>query len=230
MKRFFIRYGVFAIIPILVLFIPEISVSDGGPQISSQTDIICSGRLTANQAYNSPGSSNDAHYSDSITSPGDATTVVIKNFSANTESGNALESERFLLSIYDPSVLVRSLYSEENVGLSVTSGANVTATAGSGAAAKDVFTHSETNINSERNILFYYGNLSEGEGGANYSATAHSSDNNSLPNSETAYGLLSTMGGMDFSQNVRVGSATMYEKSYFVLGQEFIIGESISSK
>jgi hypothetical protein len=230
MKRSFIRYGVFAIIPILVLFIPEISVSDGGPQISSQTDIICSGRLTANQAYNSPGSSNDAHYSDSITSPGDATTVVIKNFSANTESGNALESERFLLSIYDPSVLVRSLYSEENVGLSVTSGANVTATAGSGAAAKDVFTHSETNINSERNILFYYGNLSEGEGGANYSATAHSSDNNSLPNSETAYGLLSTMGGMDFSQNVRVGSATMYEKSYFVLGQEFIIGESISSK
>jgi len=230
MKRSFIRYGVFAIIPILVLFIPEISVSDEAPLISSQTDIICSGRLTVNQAYNSPGSSNDAHYSDSITSPGGATTVVIKDFSTNTESGNALESERFLLSIYDPSVLVRSLYSEENVGLSATSGSHVTATAGSGTAAKGLFAHSETNVNSQRDILFYYGSLSEGEGGANYSATAHVPDNNSLPSSEAAYGLLSTMGGMDFSQNVRVGSATMYEKSYFILGQEFIIGESTSSK
>lgn len=229
MKRSFIKYGVFTIIPILVLFIPEISGSDGGPLISSQTDIICSGRLTVNQTYNSPDSSN-AHYSDSITAPGGATTVVIKDFSANTKSGNTVESERFLLSIYDPSVLVRSLYSEENVGLPATSGSHVTATAGSGTAAKGLFTHSEANVNSERNVLFYYGNLSEGKGAASYSATAHVSDNNSLPSSETAYGLLSTMGGMDFSQNVRVGSTTIYEKSYFILGQEFIIGESISSK
>jgi hypothetical protein len=230
MKRSFIRYGVFTIIPILVLFIPEIVVSNAAPLVSSQTDIICSGKLKLDQVYSSPDSSSNANYSDSITSTGDATTVLIKNFSANSESGNAIEVERFLLSIYDPSVLFGSLYSEENVGLSAASGPHVTATAGSGTAAKGLFAHSETNVNSQRDILFYYGSLYEGEGSANYSATVHVSDNSLLPSSETAYGLLSTMGGMDFSQNVRVGSATMYEKSYFILGQEFIIGESTSSK
>jgi len=230
MKRSLLRYGVLTIIPALVLFIPEILVSNAAPLVSSQTDIICSGKLKLDQVYSSPDSSSNANYSDSITSTGNATTVLIKNFSANTGSGNTIEVERFLLSIYDPSVLFGSLYSEENVGSSATSGSNPSASAGSGAAAKGLFTHSEAQVNSERNILLYYGNLSEGKGAASYSATAHLPDNNLLPSSEAAYGLLSTMGGMDFSQDLRVGSATIYEKSYFVLGQEFIIGESISSQ
>ena len=231
MKQFSIKFKVLAIIPVLFVFaLPCLSLSDGNPLISTETDIVCSGNVTMNQTYNFPGNGSNTNYSDSITSNGGATTVVIKNFSANAESGNAIESERFLLSIYDPSVLVGALYSEEKVGSSTTSGSNPSASAGSGAAAKGLFTHSEANVNSERNILFYYGNLSEGKGAASYSATAHLSDNNFPTGSEAGYGVLSTMGGMDFSQNLRVGSATIYEKSYFVLGQEFIIGESISSK
>lgn len=231
MKQFLIRYAVFTSISILVLFIlPEISLSDGGPQISSQTDVICSGKLTVHQNYNSPDRTDNTNYSDSIKSNAGATTVLIKDFSANSESGNTIEVERFLLSIYDPSVLFGSLYSEENVGLSENSGLNSSATAGSGAVSKGLFTHSETSVNSQRNIMFYYGNFSEGEGGANYSATAHVPDNNSLPSSEAAYGLLNTMGGMDFSQDLTVRSATVYEKSYFVLGQEFIIEDSSSSQ
>jgi len=231
MKKFFTKHFLVMSIPALVVFtLPHLSLSDGSPLISSYTDIVCSGNVTMNQTYNFPGNGSNTNYSDSITSNGGATTVVIKNFSANAESGNAIESERFLLSIYDPSFLVGALYSEEKVGSSTTSGSNPSASAGSGAAAKGLFTHSEANVNSERNILFYYGNLSEGKGAASYSATAHLSDNNFPTGSEAGYGVLSTMGGMDFSQNLRVGSATIYEKSYFVLGQEFIIGESISSK
>jgi hypothetical protein len=231
MKKFFTKHFLVMSIPALVVFtLPHISLSDGSPLISSYTDIVCSGNVTMNQTYNFPGNGSNTNYSDSITSNGGATTVVIKNFSANAESGNAIESERFLLSIYDPSVLVGALYSEEKVGSSTTSGSNPSASAGSGAAAKGLFTHSEANVNSERNILLYYGSLSEGKGAASYSATAHLSDNNFPTGSEAGYGVLSTMGGMDFSQNLRVGSATIYEKSYFVLGQEFTIGESISSK
>jgi len=229
MKQFSIKLKVMTIIPILFVFaLPHLSLSDGNPLISSETDIVCSGNFTIDQAYNFPGNGSNTNYSDSINSNDNATTVFIKNFVANPKSGNVIEVERFLLSINDPTVLFGTLYSKEDVGLSNISESYFSTTAGNSMSVNEVFTHSETYVNSENDAQLYHATLAEGRGTATSTATAHSSNTQSTSN-QLGYGLLGSASTMTFSQNLTVGSSPMNQNSSFFLGQKFIIGESVSS-
>ena len=229
MKQFSIKYQALIIILVLcILALPHLSLSDGSPLISTDTDIVCSGNVTMNQAYNFPGNGSNANYSDSINSNGNATTVFIKNFVADPKSGNFIEVERFLLSINDPTVLFGTLYGKENVGLSTVSGSNLSTTAGNSFSVKGVFTHSETNVNRENGTQLYHATLAEGQGTATSKATAHLSNTQST-NNQLGYGLLGSASSTTLSKYLSVGSSPMNQNSSFFLGQKFIIGESVSS-
>jgi len=225
MKQFSIKFKVLAIIPVLFVFaLPYLSLSDGSPLISSETDIVCSGNVTMNQAYNFPAVGSATNYNDSLNAYGSANTVFIKSFSSSPNSNNGVEVERFLLYGSDPSSSASILSSKENVGVSTASNSSLVTTAGNSLVSNGVFTHSETNTNTIEGAQLYHANLAEGKGTATSSVYAQLNNDTTLMNNQSENGLTGSTNAATLSKNLSVSSSPMYQNSSFFLNQAFLVG------
>lgn len=224
MKQFSIKFKVLTIIPALFVFaLPYLSLSDGSPLFSTDTEIVCSGNVTMDQVYNFPLAGSATNYNDSLNAYGSTNTVFIKSFSSSPNKDNGVEVERFLLYGSDPSSSVSILSSKENIGVSTASNSNLVTTAGNSLVSNDVFTHSETNTNTQEGTQLYHANLAEGKGTATSSVYAQLNNDTTSTNNQSGDGLTGSTSSATLSNNFSVSSSPMYKNSSFFLGQAFQI-------